>query len=361
MDNGTRIPGWLTGLIAVFTLAAIVTFALFLYRHAEEAALWEHYSMLKVERADLRQLSANLDKEFPPADSRIVARRTKIDELKKMAEEQQSDVEKLVVENNQRMEAIREAMKKEDATWKQKNADAKARRLDLAQEEERALKNERDFDDRRLKARNDIETLSRQLEKTKREARDDNTRQDQRIEELEARVRQLSQQRESNNRELVSDGQLIAARADDGYVVLDRGHQQNMRKGTRFVVYNRRGGRNIVKGAIEVVDVEARIATARVVEEKDLNDPLIPGDHIHNPVYNPDATKVYVIRGDFSRFSKDELARFVTESGGKVEREMSTTTDYLVAGENDPKALDQATKLGISVLSEDQLIDFVRK
>jgi NAD-dependent DNA ligase len=70
--------------------------------------------------------------------------------------------------------------------------------------------------------------------------------------------------------------------------------------------------------------------------------------------------KIFVLKGDFSRFSADELARFITESGAKVEKELTTASDYLVAGDRAQAALDQASKLGISILSEDQLLDFVR-
>jgi NAD-dependent DNA ligase len=232
--------------------------------------------------------------------------------------------------------------------------------MELAQEEQRALANEREFDDRRAKQREKIETLSREIEVLKRDNRHTNDVNDHRIAELEDRVRQLTQQHELNNRALVADGQILASRANDGFVVIDRGHQHNLRKGTKFLVFNRRGGRHVIKGAIEVVDVEARMSQARVLAENDGNDPLVPGDYLHNPVYNPNTVLTFVIRGEFRMFSKDELTRFISEAGGRVSDTLSTNSDFLVAGEKSDKALDEASRLGISVLSEDQLVDFMR-
>ena len=52
--------------------------------------------------------------------------------------------------------------------------------------------------------------------------------------------------------------------------------------------------------------------------------------------------------------------RFITEGGGVVQKELSTKTHYLIAGDNSKEALEEASKYGITILSEDQLIDFIR-
>lgn len=358
--SDTSTPGWLKGLIIVFSIASAATFGLWLYRHAEDAALLEQYRLADLERRDLRESVPKVEARIPPLDQSIVARREKIATISQQEDEVITDVNRLVSEIDVIKEAIIKASEEQVKKYAQINTEAKTARKDLGQEEERALNLERGYDEQRLKAREQIELLSRDLETLKREARKANAVADLRNAELDDRIQQLTQQRELNNRELRSDGRLLASRATDGYVVIDRGHQNGLRNGTRFVVYNRRGGKTIVKGSIEVVEVEARLATARVLEEIDANDPLVPGDHIHNPVYNPEAVKVFVIKGDFTRWSAEELARFITEAGGKVEKELTTSSDYLVAGDRAQAALDQASKLGISVLSEAQLIALVR-
>lgn len=357
-DSGT--PGWLKGLIIVFAIASAATFGLYLYRHSEDAALLEQYRLLKRDVVEMRVYAPKLEAQIAPLDQQIVTRRTKLVDVAKSESDSMQDVNRLVGESAVATQAITKAMQDQAKKYKQVSEDARNRRLELKQEEERALALERDFDKRRLETREQIEALSKELEIVKRDARNANAVADVRIGELDDRIGQLTSQRELNNRELRSDGQVLASRATDGYVVIDRGQQHNLRKGSKFVIFNRRGGKLITKGAIEVVEVEARMATARVLEERDGNDPIIPGDHLHNPVYNPADVKVFVLKGDFAKFSAEELTRFITESGATVEKDLTTGTDYLVAGDRAQAALDQASKLGISILSEDQLIDFVR-
>jgi NAD-dependent DNA ligase len=357
-DSGT--PGWLKGLIIVFAFASAGTFGLYLYRHGEDAALLERYRLAKRQREELRVYTPKVEAMVAPLDQQIMTRRNKIASVAELESQTMQDVNRLVGESTVHTQALAKAMQDQAKKYKQVSEDAKTRRLELKQEEERALALERDFDKRRLETRDQIEALSKEVEGVKREARNANVVADLRIGELDERITQLTQQRELNNRELRTDGQVLASRATDGYVVIDRGQQNNLRKGTKFVIFNRRGGKLITKGAVEVIDVEARMATARVLQETDANDPIIPGDHLHNPVYNPADVKIFVLKGDFSRFSADELARFITESGAKVEKELTTASDYLVAGDRAQAALDQASKLGISILSEDQLLDFVR-
>ena len=357
-DSGT--PGWLKGLIIVFAIASAATFGLYLYRHSEDSALLEQYRLLRRDVVEMRVYAPKLEAQIAPLDQQIVTRRTKLVDVAKSESDSMQDVNRLVGEAAVASQAIAKAMQDQAKKYKQVSEDARSRRLELKQEEDRALALERDFDKRRLETREQIEALSKELEIVKRDARNANSVADLRIDELDDRIGQLTSQRELNNRELRSDGQVLASRATDGFVVIDRGQQHNLRKGSKFVIFNRRGGKLITKGAIEVVEVEARMATARVLEERDGNDPIIPGDHLHNPVYNPADVKVFVLKGDFAKFSAEELTRFITESGATVEKDLTTSTDYLVAGDRAQSSLDQASKLGISILSEDQLLDFVR-
>lgn len=362
-DSST--PGWLKGLIIVFSLTSAVTFGLFLYRHSEDSALRERYRDLLVERDSLRiyvpKLRAQVEGAPSPLDAQILARRQKLKEISEAEQQTMGDVSRIVGETTVHQQEAAKLMQVEAKKYVQLLEDAKARRGELKTEEERALGLERDLDDRRVKLREQLEVASRELETLKRESRNSNTGQDQRVAELDSRIRELTQQRELNNRELRADGRILASRATDGFVVIDRGQDDNLRKGTRFTVFNRRGGKPVVKGSVEVVEVEARMSVCRVTEEKNANDPLLAGDMVHNPVYNPDDVKTFVIKGDFTSFSAEELARFITESGGKVAKELTTASDYLVAGDRAQASLDQAAKLGVSILSEDQLLELVRR
>ena len=79
---------------------------------------------------------------------------------------------------------------------------------------------------------------------------------------------------------------------------------------------------------------------------------------------NPNATekfigKTFVVSGVFSQFSRDELKKAIEDNGGKVGSSISAKTDFVVAGDNmGPAKLEKATKLNITILSEE---DFITK
>ena len=355
--DATRTPGWMIGLLVIFSLAAATTFGLFLFRHAQKAAAVEVHSELTQEIKWLREQQGCIEAEVAPLDNQIAIRRVLAKTLKDADAQAIDDVSRLVTQNQINVRALEEAVRKQTQTYQDLLKDAKERRMELAQEETRAFANEKDFDDRRATLRAKIETISQEIEKVKKEGRTKNSLRDTRIVELEDRVRELTQQRELNARELKPDGQILRSSSSDGYVVLNIGQEQHLRKGTRFTVYNRRAGVVVYKGVIEVTRVEERLATARVLEETDKNDPLLANDYITNPIFNPGKIIGFAIRGDFYKYSKDELKRFILENGGRYDEDLSVNTDFLVAGERSQASLDQAVKLGISILSEEQLIE----
>ncbi len=356
MDYSQRTPAWLVGLFVVFSLAAAATFGLFLYRHAQKAGLHEQHEQLKAEIKVLRLYQGELEAAKAPLEQQIAARVQLAHDLESDDKQTIDDVARLVASNQVSLKGITEDIDKEIATAADKLKEMKERRGELAQEETRAHANERDFDDRRAQLRKKIEDLKQEVEGIKKKGRAEDKGLDDRIVQLEDRVRELIRQREIDSKEIHSKGEIVQASAAEGFVVINRGQKHNLRKGTRFTVFNRRGGKLIVKGAIEITRVEEMISVGRVLEETDANDPFIPNDSLFNPVYDPEKVKGFAIRGDFSQFSKDELRRFITESGGRYDEELSVNTDYLVAGERSDAALQQAIKLGISILSEEQLI-----
>jgi len=63
--------------------------------------------------------------------------------------------------------------------------------------------------------------------------------------------------------------------------------------------------------------------------------------------------KTFVFTGGLERLTRDEAARLVEDHGGTVTSTVSRKTSYVVAGRDPGSKLDQATKLGVSILSED--------
>jgi DNA ligase (NAD+) len=68
------------------------------------------------------------------------------------------------------------------------------------------------------------------------------------------------------------------------------------------------------------------------------------------------ADKSFVISGVFKNYERDDLKDVILKNGGKVLSGVSGKLDYLVAGENmGPAKKEKAEKLGVTIISEEQL------
>lgn len=76
-----------------------------------------------------------------------------------------------------------------------------------------------------------------------------------------------------------------------------------------------------------------------------------------NIVSNKFEGKSFVVSGVFEQFSRDELKLEIEKHGGKNVGSISAKTDFVIAGANmGPAKLEKATKLNISILSEQDFI-----
>lgn len=69
--------------------------------------------------------------------------------------------------------------------------------------------------------------------------------------------------------------------------------------------------------------------------------------------------KTFVITGTLPTLKRDEAKRLIEQAGGKVTSSISNKTDYLLLGENAGSKLTKAEKLGISQLSEAEILDIL--
>ncbi|MAT45113.1 MAG: DNA ligase (NAD(+)) LigA [Anaerolineaceae bacterium] len=71
----------------------------------------------------------------------------------------------------------------------------------------------------------------------------------------------------------------------------------------------------------------------------------------------PLSGKVLVVTGTLEHFTRTEIQAYIKEKGGKVTNSVSNKTDFLVAGENAGSKLDKAKELGVTIISEKDLMN----
>jgi len=69
----------------------------------------------------------------------------------------------------------------------------------------------------------------------------------------------------------------------------------------------------------------------------------------------PFAGLVFVVTGMLPTWSRDEAQDFIKAHGGKVTGSVSAKTNYVVVGENAGSKLAKAQRLGVPILTEDEV------
>jgi DNA ligase (NAD+) len=72
------------------------------------------------------------------------------------------------------------------------------------------------------------------------------------------------------------------------------------------------------------------------------------------------AGKTFVITGTLPTLKREEAKELIEKAGGKVTGSVSKKTDYLVTGEAAGSKLEKALELGITQLTEAQLLELIK-
>lgn len=218
---------------------------------------------------------------------------------------------------------------------------------DYRADEERLLRQKDELDQRKLAAER-----QKRMDYSQRSS-DINQKEDHIRTLLEIELRWLT--------ELKPKGTVVETVPNDGTVVIDLGAKDRVFAGLLFDVFTYERGRYIPKGRVEVIDLQDRIATCRVLSEIDGRQrPLAPGDLIGNPVFDPNRSPVFVLAGEFKQYNADDLAAFIRATGGVVSETLQPGSDFLVAGDRSERIQDIAREYQIIAMTEEQLLQYVQ-
>ncbi|MGQ0552656.1 MAG: hypothetical protein ACT4PU_05505 [Planctomycetota bacterium] len=169
------------------------------------------------------------------------------------------------------------------------------------------------------------------------------------------------------------DGHLLSVSPSAGIAYIDVGGVHGVRRGMRFEVL-RAGKDGVVqrRGTIEVREVQDDMSLVALLGEPNPFDPMLAGDLIRNPHFEPGKSLRFFLLGDFPlTMSKEFTTARLRELGSEVDETVGTHTDVLVLGEkrlDDEEALELvdmeeyklADKLGVRIVRLADLADFLR-
>ncbi len=70
--------------------------------------------------------------------------------------------------------------------------------------------------------------------------------------------------------------------------------------------------------------------------------------------------KTFVLTGTLSTLSRDDAKKMILAQGGKTSGSVSKKTDYVLAGENPGSKYDEAEKLGVKIVDEEEFLKMVK-
>jgi len=232
-----------------------------------------------------------------------------------------------------------------------------------------------------------LEEEQRTIQRMTRDNKLKEKRMEIKLQEKESRIAELTRKKRKTNADTWKrDGEVVFADSDLGYAWVNLGRRHGLRRNTRFFVYQLvNGGRLQVKGVVEVRQIEEDMSQCAILEDMrvtnpvtgervtvpDRNDPIVRGDLVFTPTFDPQAQLIFTFLGERSSptspYDKTELQQKLKEIGAKIENQISTQTDYVILlGANDEARgpeieaeAERAAQYGVTFMTEKELLEFL--
>ncbi len=191
---------------------------------------------------------------------------------------------------------------------------------------------------------------------------------DNQIKALESRIDKLldeTRKQKDFGEDFESDGKIVNVLSSSGKGWVDIGREDHLSNGLVFRVFQTmKGGKKVYKGRVEVQKVDENVSEVRTIEEIDSLNPIVAGDLIASPFYNPKAQPVFVFAGtemESRDVTKDYVVAKMKSYKAIIVEKVDINTDFLVAlknYENTPE-YKAARELGVTVIRERDLLEFI--
>jgi len=130
------------------------------------------------------------------------------------------------------------------------------------------------------------------------------------------------------------DGTILQVSQDLPLGWIDLGSENRLVLGTRFRVEGGSLGKRHLKAWAEVIEVEKDMAKVRLFDQVDAFDPVVEGDFLVNPVYDPKGGFNAILVGRFTGlYGKEQLSGLLNDIGIRVQGGLDLTTNFLIVGE----------------------------
>jgi hypothetical protein len=205
----------------------------------------------------------------------------------------------------------------------------------LADEQQNAQRRQSDLEDRVAAANSQLSERDLELRTARAEAAAEKRQADLEMRGLGTRIADLSE-KTAFAREPFSnypDGAVIDVSDELSLGWIDIGANNRLTRGVRFRVESGTPGVERYKAMAEVTDVKANMAEVVFYDLVDRFDPVVAGDVIINPLFDPSGGRNAVLIGRFSgSFNEKELGLLLGRMAINVQPDLDLTTHFLIVG-----------------------------
>jgi hypothetical protein len=205
----------------------------------------------------------------------------------------------------------------------------------LADEQQNAAQRQSELEDRLSTAQDQLSERDAELRKVRTDMASAARDYDSEKRVFQTRIAALSDTTRFVKEPFASaaDGKIIEVSRSLPVGWIDIGANNRLTRGTRFRVESNTPGNARFKAWAEVTNVEEGRAEVVFSEQVDRFDPVVRGDIVINPLFDPTGGRNAVLAGRFSgEYNKKDLESLLGRMGIHVQPKLELTTHFLIVG-----------------------------